>query len=279
MREYDEHIRLYTPVLQRIIILVAVVIAVPAVLWTITAFVRTYVAPPRVPTFQRMTMPVQPSDDTATPATAPQGPLDEAPAAADQIPGNTPPPTAAQAAAQAAARAALATATQSSPAASLSASPLPVPSTVRPGSASAATVPSTLAAAPGPPPDSAEKTDRTAVPAASDHAFAWPNATTAAVKASATVMTPAAPDAPVAADADASADSFPAAEPISGRVPLPPRRPSVLAMAQAAVPIPRPRPAAASSAAASTADTTGPFGWLHNIFQPQTPPQDSPQNP
>jgi len=45
----------YTPVLQRIIILVAVIIAVPVVLWTITSFVRTYVGPPQVPTFQRMT--------------------------------------------------------------------------------------------------------------------------------------------------------------------------------------------------------------------------------
>src|SRR5579863_3310107 len=52
MREYDDHIRLYTPMLQRIIILVAVIIAVPVVLWTITAFVRSYVAPPQVPTFR-----------------------------------------------------------------------------------------------------------------------------------------------------------------------------------------------------------------------------------
>ena len=57
MREYDDDIRLYTPVLQRVIILVAVIIAVPVVLWTITAFVRTYVAPPKAPTFQRMALP------------------------------------------------------------------------------------------------------------------------------------------------------------------------------------------------------------------------------
>lgn len=52
MREYDENIRLYTPIMQRIIILVAVIIAVPVVLWTITAFVRAYVAPPTLPTFR-----------------------------------------------------------------------------------------------------------------------------------------------------------------------------------------------------------------------------------
>ena len=52
MREYDDNIRLYTPMLQRIIILVAVIVAVPVVLWTITAFVRSYVAPPQIQTFR-----------------------------------------------------------------------------------------------------------------------------------------------------------------------------------------------------------------------------------
>jgi hypothetical protein len=54
MREYDdyddENIRLYTPVLQRVIILAAVIIAVPVMKWTITSFVRSYVARPRAPT-------------------------------------------------------------------------------------------------------------------------------------------------------------------------------------------------------------------------------------
>ncbi|MFZ0375994.1 MAG: hypothetical protein WAL39_22095, partial [Xanthobacteraceae bacterium] len=62
MREYDDYnIRLYTPVLQRVIILLAVIIAVPVVMWTITTMVRTYVAPPKAPTFQRMTE-TQPAD-------------------------------------------------------------------------------------------------------------------------------------------------------------------------------------------------------------------------
>ncbi len=62
MREYDDdNIRLYTPVLQRVIILLAVIIAVPVVMWTITTMVRTYVAPPKAPTFQRMTE-TQPAD-------------------------------------------------------------------------------------------------------------------------------------------------------------------------------------------------------------------------
>jgi hypothetical protein len=56
MREYDDygeyrddHIRLYTPVLQRVTILTAVIIAVPVLMWTVTTFVRSYVARPKVP--------------------------------------------------------------------------------------------------------------------------------------------------------------------------------------------------------------------------------------
>ena len=39
---------------RRIITLVAVIIAVPVILWTITVFVRTYVGPPRMPTFHQL---------------------------------------------------------------------------------------------------------------------------------------------------------------------------------------------------------------------------------
>jgi hypothetical protein len=53
MRE-DDRFRHVVPLLRRTIILVAVIIAVPVILWTITAFVRTYVGPPRVPTFHQL---------------------------------------------------------------------------------------------------------------------------------------------------------------------------------------------------------------------------------
>jgi len=86
MREYDDNIRLYTPTLQRIITLVAVIIAVPVVLWTITAFVRAYVAPPQIPSFrpiaasqgpQPTQVPVQVAASTGDEATATEarGPL------------------------------------------------------------------------------------------------------------------------------------------------------------------------------------------------------------
>ena len=53
MRE-DDDFRHYLPLLRRIIILVAVIIAVPVILWTITVFVRTYVGPPHMPTFHQL---------------------------------------------------------------------------------------------------------------------------------------------------------------------------------------------------------------------------------
>ena len=53
MRDDNELVH-YVPILRRIIVLVAVIIAVPVVLWTITLFVRAYVAPAKVPTFHQL---------------------------------------------------------------------------------------------------------------------------------------------------------------------------------------------------------------------------------
>ena len=80
MREYDDDIRPFVPVVQRLIILVAVIVAVPVVLWTITAFIRTYIGPPHAPNYQHIAI-LQPADRTAD--SAPVGPpQDIAPAAA-----------------------------------------------------------------------------------------------------------------------------------------------------------------------------------------------------
>ncbi|MBO0718841.1 MAG: hypothetical protein J2P55_16115, partial [Rhizobiales bacterium] len=82
MRNYDdygdENIRLYTPILQRVIILAAVVIAVPVMMWTITTFVRSYVARPAVPALEHLASANMP---TRIPAPAQSSP---APSAADQ---------------------------------------------------------------------------------------------------------------------------------------------------------------------------------------------------
>ena len=56
MREYDEddyNIRRHTPVLRRVIILVAVIIAVPMMMWTTTIFIRSYV---KTPPFRHLTL-------------------------------------------------------------------------------------------------------------------------------------------------------------------------------------------------------------------------------
>ncbi len=67
MRDDDDNSRLYMPVFWRIIILVAVIAAVPVMLWTITAFMRTYVAQPRLPTFK----PIAEASSTVTPVGSP----------------------------------------------------------------------------------------------------------------------------------------------------------------------------------------------------------------
>src|SRR5579862_9570768 len=75
MREYDDddNIKHYAPVLRRIIILVAVITAVPVMLWTITAFMHTYIAqptisPPRPLAATASAAPVSQAADTANPS-------------------------------------------------------------------------------------------------------------------------------------------------------------------------------------------------------------------
>src|SRR4029077_5521685 len=91
MREYDDdsNIQHYAPVLRRIIILVAVITAVPVMLWTITAFMHTYIAQPTVPAPRPLATataePTRPAADTATtnPPTLAAAPSQPAPAATD----------------------------------------------------------------------------------------------------------------------------------------------------------------------------------------------------
>ncbi len=72
--DFDESRRI-APVWRRIMILLAVIAAVPVVLWSITAFVRAYVAPPAVPTFRPITatasVPTTRAPDAVVPAAAP----------------------------------------------------------------------------------------------------------------------------------------------------------------------------------------------------------------
>jgi hypothetical protein len=64
MRNDDERLRHFTPLLRRIVVIVALLTAAPVILWSITAFVRSYVGPPQTPSFRRLAAPVtQPGDN------------------------------------------------------------------------------------------------------------------------------------------------------------------------------------------------------------------------
>src|SRR5690348_11168312 len=88
MREYDDYsddsIRLYTPVFQRVIILTAVIIAVPVVMWTITTFVRSYVARPKMPALEHVASTSASVPITAAATTPPSAAPSSQPAPASQ---------------------------------------------------------------------------------------------------------------------------------------------------------------------------------------------------
>ena len=203
MREYDDdsNIQHYAPVLRRIIILVAVITAVPVMLWTITAFMHTYIAQPTIPAPR----PLAAATDTATPASP----------AADTATANPPAPsqpgqsvTDANAGGPNVQVAAL----QPTPSAAPVAAPAPAAVTVQAAPASAPSV------FPDPPP------------------AAQPQST------------------PAAQDSANDADALPPPDPITGPVPLPRHRPSVLALADTNIPLPRARPSDAPEPASSTTD-------------------------
>ena len=216
MREYDDdnNIQHYAPVLRRIIILVAVITAVPVMLWTITAFMHTYIAQPTIPAPRPLA--------AATAAAAPTSPAADA----------------------------------------------------------ATTSPPTLAAAPSQPPpatddgrgdrirDSAGNNAAPNVQVASTAALSpAPSAAPAAPPAPAAVTVQAAPapsvfpnspfipqQQPAASDSTNDADALPPPDPITGPVPLPRHRPSVLALADTAIPLPRARPGTAPEPQSPTPD-------------------------
>lgn len=263
MRAYDEEVRLYTPVLQRIIILVAVVIAVPVVLWTITGFVRTYVGRPQIPTFQRVTT-AQPADGDTAPSASPNaenasnstmaGTSSPAPSPASKIVSDPalvaspsvvippPSPTAPAAAASAAMT------TMSAPASSPSLPPQ------QPSAMTASPFP---APPPMAPPAIGNALPATNAPPSAPSSSPWSTAPSAAIAGNATT-----------AEAD---ETLPTVAPLKGPVPIPRHRPHVVAMAETApagapgiapaaapptaIPLPRARPAAAPAATPDT-DTT-----------------------
>ena len=210
MREYDDdsNIQHYAPVLRRIIILVAVITAVPVMLWTITAFMHTYIAQPTIPAPRPLaTATPSPAADTANPP-APSQPAPAAADATDDGRGDR------------------------------------IRDSAGNNAAPNVQVASTAAISPAPsaaPPSPAAVTAQAAPPPAPS---VFPNPP---------FVTQPQPS-PAASDAANDADTLPPPDPITGTVPLPRHRPSVLALADTDIPLPRARPSDAPEPASPTPD-------------------------
>jgi len=272
MRDDDDHLRVYMPLLRRIIILVAVLTAVPVILWTITSFVHSYVGPPRAPNYRTASapLPIVPAPDVTSTGSAQQD-------AAQPTPRSDPLPAMGEARA----------ATMDTPAVAVPPNAAPMSDHVA-GAPNAVAAPN-MAAMPAPMPSG------TAVPAMPAGAVA------PAMPAVAIAVAPAAPAEEQPAATEQTADEMPAAEPIKGPIPLPRHRPHHLAMAEPAaaaapppsaatsedgaqagahaaaapasaakprVPLPRARPEPAGPADVAT-DTTNPnpIQWIQGLFQ------------
>jgi hypothetical protein len=249
MREDDDHFRQSMPVLRRLIILVAVLIAIPVAMWTITAVVRTYVGPPKLPTFRPMAAapaaPAGPAEAAAAPGDAgktDQHPVAEANATtSDRTDGGS---------GTMADKATPAENANPAPPAGPNAAPAAAPKAFQTASLPADNAPANAAPNPGSgvTPFAAEdqqppRSNWPAAPAAN-----WANP-------------PAAPQPVVAAAPDA--------QPL-GNVPLPRERPHTFAIAQAhGIPLPRPRPDTAGPAAAGQEQQPTPVDWLRNLFGQQ----------
>jgi hypothetical protein len=243
MREDDGQFGRFVPLLRRAIVLVAVLIAAPVILWTITAFVRAYVGPPKVPTFHQV---------AATASVNAQASSDAAAGVGDQP----------QAGVSDSSSATVATATDARGMAASGKGPLldEHPSSGDSNAPSSATKMADMSSA-------AQADQRgAAVPAvaaaaapdvaAANAGAAMPGASTA-VTANATQQS--------GTVTQLSADTMPAAAPLTDRIPLPRRRPRVFAMVDSAMPMPRPRPDSAAPATPDTT-TTGPLDFLQNLF-------------
>ena len=226
MRLDDENSRSYAPLLRRIFILVVVITAVPVMLWTITAFMRTYVAQPVIAS-ARPLVPATLGSDTASGPSA-------APAAADATPVQPPAIVEARA-----------TATDARNSDTDSKGNRANDTTASVTTAKVAA----LATADAPP----SQPIMPAAPVAADTFASQP-----AASSPWPAVAPA-PDVgadPIAQADTSAADALPPAAPLTGPIPLPPRRPTVFALAETGgVPLPRARPAIAPEPTPPPSDT------------------------
>lgn len=236
MRE-DEDIRQYMPVLRRFVILVAVITAIPVVMWTITAMVRTYVGPPKLPTFRPMAaVPAGPDQAAAAPV------ADEGGKGARQ-PGIEANGTTSGGGVTGTVDNAAATNANAAPAAG-------APAPAAPGSFQTANL------QPGNGPANAGTGTGNGVtqfaPEERQAATNWPS--------------PPATNWPNPGAPQPAAGPAANVQPLEGTVPLPRKRPHSFAIAQnQGIPLPRPRPDAAGPAAIEQQQAT-PADWLRNIF-------------
>jgi len=239
MGDDGDQFQYYLPLFRRMIILAAVLAAVPVVLWTITALMRTYVGPPKAPTFR----PIAASSTTDTGTTASVAhdtggqPISLTPQAAASDQQN---------------------------------------STIVEARATMKDARSVPSAAKGPFLGDHAPDAGAAQPTAAVNSAALASTTSTGAEAETTPM-PAYTDAqsgvtatgalatqpPADSEPQADADALPAVEPLADPVPLPRHRPRYFAMVD--VPMPRARP----EGAGPKAGAAGPLDWLQKIFQPQ----------
>jgi hypothetical protein len=244
----EDQFRHYFPLMRRIVTLVAVLTAIPVMLWTITVFVRGYFGPPKIAD-PRPLATVSVEAPTAPAASQDASPAPQQPKLVDAQPVVE----------------AVTDARTTPPAVKWSA-----PGD-RQGGSDAATPPGAPGAAAMAPAGAAA--DHRVSPAGQMMAArtmaaapAMPTGEAMQGASAATTGTLAAQDPP---DQDQqTADTVsPGAEQTAGPVPLPRHRPPSFAMLQGSVPMPRPRPEAAGSAGSEA--NPNPIGWLQKIFTPQ----------
>lgn len=238
MREDDDEFRHYVPLLRRIIILVAVITAVPVVLWTITTFVRTYVGPPKFPTFHQLASSA--SINTPNAPAAPDGTAELKAAMQAKLASQSAAPTNGAPDAATAPKGPLLN--DRAPDGNVNAAAQAPPQTA-----------DTSGALPAPPPPAAVGGDNVFPPSP----LAAPNnATPGSISAT--------------AEAQPEATDLPPAPPLTGPIPLPRHRPHNIDAVRTAditpsnVPMPRPRPDAAGAGASEGGAT--PIGFIQNLF-------------
>jgi hypothetical protein len=232
MRYDDDNSQSFGPVLRRIAILAVIITAVPVMLWSITAFMRTYVAQPVIPSARPLAFAANPNTASAPPAdnNAPaqvSAPIVEARATATDADGKSDQLSNSAAAAQA-------------------------PNTTASiGPGSAAPTPAT-----SPSPINGQPTAYAPSPPVAANS-PWPDPSQAI----------GGQQQQSAASPGDSADALPAAAPLTGPIPLPPHRPKVFAMADGPIPLPRRRPADADATSDPPPDNgnflTHLFGQTH----------------